>query len=418
MALTDTSIKNAKLDSDELMKKMFDGGGLFLLVKQNKKGIGKYWRLAYRFAGKQKELALGTYPQVSLKEARDKAYNAKKLLEQHVDPSQKKKDDRRASIDQLNQKEREAEIDANTFEVVGRKWHEHSKYSWTEEYATTIIGRLQRYMFPKLGNIPIAQVTKLQVSNAIEDIVKAGVIETAKRTTQYTRNILEYACDKGYIDAIPLGQTKNLVPAITKKHLPAIVDPKEVGALLRAIDGYKGTFITCSALKLLPYIAVRSKEFRESTWAEFDLKNGLWTIPSMERKQTKEEKENPDNFHLVPLSRQAVTILKSLKSLTGSGNRVFPSVRGDSRPMSENTINGALHALGYKDEMVGHGFRTVFSTLLNTQGFNPDAIERQLAHKEPNAVRAAYNRAEYLQERIKMMQHWADYLDELRGHIA
>ena len=416
MRLTNTKVKNAKPEVSSGQTKLSDGGGLFLLVKANKKKVGKYWRLAYRFGGKQKDLALGTYPLVTLKEARDKRDEAKKLLAQHIDPSQKKQDDRLAAVEKLNEKKRESELDANTFEVVGRKWFNHNKPRWEDSHSRTVISRLEKYVFPKVGNLPIRKVTKIQLTDLIEAIVDSGRLDTARKVTQYTRNTLEFASDRGLLDSIPLGQTKNLVPAIQKIPLPALTEPKAIGELLTTIDAYKkGSFVTCCALKLLPYLAVRSGEFRKAEWTEFDFEAALWTIPALHRKLKKEFKADPTRFHLVPLSKQSIVILKRLKKLTGQGLHVFPSIRGDGRPMSENTINYALERMGYKGEMVGHGFRTIFSTLLNEQGYNPDAIERQLAHQEPNQVRAAYNRAKYIDIRTEMLQDWADYLDELRA---
>jgi len=415
--LTDKTVREAKPKQGKAQLKLSDSGGLFLLARNNKHGIGKYWRLAYRFDGKQKELALGTYPQVSLKEAREKARSAKKLLEEHIDPNQQKKEDKQEAINKLKLQKRQDEANSHTFEVVAKKWVKLREHNWEPSYTRTVLNRLNRYMLPTLGSKPINEITKLEVSNTIDAVVSAGVLDTAKRVTQYYRNIFEYACDLGLIDAIPLGQTKNLVPRISKTPLPAIVEPKEVGALLRSIDARKGTFVVSSALKLLPYLAVRSGELRQAKWGEFDFTNALWTVPAKHLKQTKAEKENPANFHLVPLSTQVIAILKNLQKLTGSGDHVFPSAKGDYRPMSDGAINTALASMGYKGEMVGHGFRTVFSTLLNKKRFNPDAIERQLAHKDPNVVRAAYNRAEYIEDRTEMMQLWADYLDELRNDI-
>ncbi len=353
--LTDKDIKAAKPEAGKRQYKLVDHGGLYLLVRQNKHAIGKYWRLAYRFGHKQKDLALGTYPQVSLKEARDKARDAKKLLEKNIDPSQQKKEDKQAAIQQQFQNE----ADSYTFEAVAREWYEHNLDGWSDNTEKTILSRLERYMFSRVGNIPINKVTKFQLADAIKAITKTGKNDTAKKVTQMTRNILQHAFSNGLIESIPLGETKALVKKKQKNHLPAIIDPKEVGALLRSIDAYQGTFVVCCALKLLPYVALRSGELREAKWAEFDFENALWTVPAMQLKQDKAKKLNPENFHLVPLSKQAIVILQELKGLTGLGNHAFPNVRGDHRPMSGNTINSALASMGYKDEMVGHGFVVV-----------------------------------------------------------
>jgi len=411
VSLTDIKVKCAKLTDGKSLMKLSDGGGLQLWVNKS----GKYWRLAYRFAGKQKTLSLGVYPEISLKSAREKRNGAKKLLDQNIDPNLQRKANRQAAIEAVQEKALVNEGEKNTCEVVGRRWFELRKPGWNPSHAIKVKGRLEKHLFPVIGSIPIAQLKKQQVANAIEKISRRGTLDVAKRVSQYTRNILEYAMDTGLIDSVPMGNTKNILPAPRKqKPMPALTSPEEIGELLRAIEGYRGTFSVCCALKVLPYLAVRAGEFRNAEWSEFDLKNERWTIPAAHRKLKLKAKQDPENFQIVPLSKQAIKILKELYELTGTGNHVFPSMRGDARPMSENTINTALHAMGYKDIMVGHGWRSSFSTLMNEQGVNPDAIERQLAHAESNSVRAAYNRADYMQERIKMMQTWADLLDDLR----
>jgi len=414
MPLTDVKVKTAKVPSTKNQIKLSDGGGLQLWVNKN----GKYWRLAYRFAGKQKVLALGVYPQVSLKSARLKRDKAKSLLDDNIDPAQQKKANKQAAIEETQKKKLEDEGEKNTLEVVGRHWFELHRSGWVPSHAIKTIGRLERHLFPAIGSTPIAKLQKHQVAKALEKISSRGTLETAQRIAQLTRNILVYAMDTGLIDSIPMGSTKNILPAGRKqKPMPSLTAPKDIGKLLRAIDGYRGTFTVCCALKLLPYLAVRAGEFRRAEWGEFDFKKKTWTIPAAHRKLKLQAQQDDRNVHQVPLCRQSISILKGLYEFTGSGVHVFPSSRGDARPMSENTINTALHAMGYKGLMVGHGWRSSFSTMMNQQGFNPDAIERQLAHTENNAVRAAYNRADYMEERIKMMQCWADYLDKLKAEI-
>jgi len=347
-----------------------------------------------------------------MKVAKAKLQDVKSLLSEGIDPNHKKRAERQANIAATRQQEEQAKEDANTFEVVARQWHTIHENGWSDKHAKTILRRFELHVFPAIGSIPVAQLTKSQVADVLTAIAARGTAEIAKRIAQITRQVLEYASDRGLIDAIPMGNMKTLLPQRKAKPMPAITDSKRIGMLLRVIHAYEGSFVVCQALKLLPLVAVRSGEFRTAEWAEFDLEGALWTIPAAHRKLTKAAKADPANVHLVPLSTQAVAILKELQQLTGSGKHVFPSVRR-GRPMSENAINVAIHAMGF-DDMVGHGWRAVFSTSLNEQGFNPDAIERQLAHTEKNAVRAAYNRGDYLDERQKMMQHWADYLDGLR----
>jgi len=421
MALTDQEVKSAKIPKGKPLKKFFDGGGLYLLVLKS----GKYWRLDYRMNGKRKTLAMGSYPDIPLagnidksgayqKGARDLRNEAKRLIKQGIDPSQKKQQDKREHLAVQAQLKAEQAIEANTFEVIAREWHSLHLSRWSAKHAKTIIRRFELHVFPVIGDIPVAKLTKSHVADLLTNIVKRDTLEIAKRIGQITRQVLEYASDKGVIDAIPMGNTKNLLPARKAKHWPAITEPKRIGEFMRSIYAYQGTFVVCQALKLLPLVSARSGEFRYAQWSEFDFEAALWTIPAMHRKLPLAEKEDPANVHLVPLSKQAIQILKDLKQLTGNAKYVFPSQRSDDKPMSDDAINDAIDTMGYKGEMVGHGVRTMFSSSMNEQGFNPDAIERQLAHKEKNAIRAAYNRAEYLSERTQMMQHWADYLDGLQ----
>jgi len=269
MPLTDIKIKNAKLAAEKNLMKLSDGGGLQLWVNKT----GKYWRLAYRFAGKQKTLALGVYPQVSLKNARARRGEAKKLLDQSIDPSLHKKANRQAAFDAIQNKNLEDEGEKNTFEVVARHWFELKKPGWAPSHASKLMGRLERHLFPCIGSIPISKLQKQQVAKAIDKISSRGTLDIAQRIAQLTRNILIYAMDTGLIDSVPMGSTKNILPSgRMQKPMPALTDPKDIGELLRAIEGYSGTFTVCSALKILPYFIVRSEEFRKAEWTEFDLK--------------------------------------------------------------------------------------------------------------------------------------------------
>jgi len=425
MALTDTAIKNsikaAELPKAPAYKKLSDGGGLYLLIGKT----SQRWRLDYRMDGKRKTLTIGNYPEIPLAGSKDRSGNycegardyrteAKKLITMGIDPSQKKQEDKQDRIAEQAMKKAEQDALSNTFEVVAREWHDLHRVTWTDKHASTTLRRFELHVFPMIGAIPVAQLTKALVANVITKIGRTGKLEMAHRVAQITRQVLEYAADKEIIDNIPLGRTKNLLPRRKAVPMPAITEPKRIGEFMRSIYAYDGTYVVCQALKLLPLVATRSGEFRNAEWPEFDLEDALWTIPAMHRKILKEDKLNPANVHLVPLSRQAVEILRDIKLLTGSGRYVFPSFAGKGEPMSENAVNDAIERMGYKGEMVGHGVRAMFSTSMNAQGFNADAIERQLAHKEKDAVRAAYNRAEYWEERTRMMQHWADYLEGLR----
>ena len=423
MAITsDMQAKMTKLPEGKSKAKLSAGAGLYLLINKS----GKYWRYEYKYDGKRKEASVGIYApnrekHVSLKVAKSRVQEIKNLLSEGVDPNQRKREVMQENIAASEQKRQLAEAekeesiaDENTFEVVGRMWFELRKSEWVDSHAKRQLGRLDRHLFPVLGNIPVTQLTKVQVADALLLISNAGSHDIAHRMAQITRSILNYACNRGLIDAVPMGDMRGVLPTPVQTKMPAITAPEEIGELMRAIYAYKGTFVVCRALRLLPLLAARSGEFRLAEWHEFDFENALWTIPAVHRKLKKKLKEDPGNVHLVPLSQQALVILKELHQLTGGGKHLFPSVRGGTRTMSENTINTAFAIMGLKGQMVGHGVRSMFSTVMNEQGFNPDAIERQLAHVERNQVRAAYNEAEYLSERVKMMQHWADYLDGLR----
>jgi len=392
---TDLQVKSLQLPDGKIKVKHTVGNGLYLLVNKS----GKYWKYAYRFDGKRKEASLGVYPRVSLKEAKNKLMEVKVQLTKGIDP---------------NAKSNKAVTRDDSFEKIARQWHNTHVDGWVEKHGSTILRRFEIHVFPRIGKVAITELTKAQVADVIMTIANHGTLEIAKRIGQIIRQVLEYACDIGLIELVPMGNTKNILPKRKATPMPAITDRDRIGLLLHSIQDYSGGYVVRSALELLPLLAVRSGEFRNAKWPEFDLDNALWTIPAKHRKLTKEQKADPSNTHLVPLSTQAVAGLRHLHELTGIGNHVFPSVRGDSRPMSDGTINTAIKALGF-DDMVGHGWRTVFSSFLNEEGFNPDAIERQLSHVEKNAVRAAYNRSDYWEIRVEMMQYWADLLDDMRN---
>jgi len=373
--------------------RMTDGKGLYLEVSPTGR---KYWRLKYRFGGKEKRIAIGVYPEVSLKDARLKCDHYRQQLADGIDPSQKRK------IQKLHTS------DENSFEGVAREWHQKQKPSWTKGYADDVVTRLEKNIFPFIGSRNIGEIEPPELLAVLRQMESRGAGYTAKRVRQYCGMVFRYGVAIGKCQRDPSADLKEALVATQTKHHASITDPKEIGGLIRAINGFQGTSIVAHALRLAPYVFVRPTELRHAEWTEIDLENAEWRIPA--------EKMKKNRVHIVPLSKQSVEILKAIQPLTSTGKYVFPSERTSSRPMSENTINAALRRLGYgKDEMTGHGFRSMASTLLNEQGWNVDVIERQLAHIDGNGVRAAYNYAQHLPERQKMMQAWADYIDGLAG---
>lgn len=391
MPLTDVAVRNAKPANKPY--KLTDGEGLYVLVNS----AGKYWRLDYRYLGKRKTLALGVYPDVSLADARNRRSNARKLIANGDDPG---------AIKQA-EKQRARQLSINTFEAVAREWHEKQSVKWSPKNSARILSLLVRDIFPSIGKTPIAEVTAGSLLATVQKIEKRGNIETAHRAMQTCGQIFRYAIATGRAQADLSLVLKGALIPVKEKHHPSITDPKKIKHLLLALDGYSGSFITQQALKLAPLLFVRPGELRHAEWSEIDFDAAEWRIAA--------DKMKMKAVHLVPLSRQALSILLELQPLTRHGRYVFPSVRSWSRPMSENTVNAALRRLGYeKDEMTGHGFRSMASTILHEQGWPHEAIERQLAHAERNKVSAAYNYAEHLPKRREMMQAWANYLDRLK----
>ncbi len=393
MPLTDTVIRKAKPGPKPL--RLFDAGGLYLEVAPSG---GKWWRLKYRFAEKEKRLSLGVYPEVSLKEARGKRDDARRLLANGIDPSAQRQASKSALVEHAT----------NSFETVAREWFAKFSQGWVESHSDKIIRRLERDVFPWIGARPVNSITAAELLTALRRIESRGALETAHRAMQNCGQVFRYAVATGRAERDPTADLRGALPPVKEKHHASVKDPKAIGALLRAIDGYQGLLITKCALRLAPLLFVRPGELRKGEWTELNLDGAEWRIPAARMKMRAQ--------HIVPLSTQAVAILRELHALTGARRYVFPGARTNGRPMSENTVNAGLRRLGYtKDEMTGHGFRSIASTLLNEQGWHRDAIERQLAHAERNNIRAAYNFAEHLPERRKMMQAWADYLDGLRA---
>ncbi len=395
MPLSDTTLRSTKkLEKGSKPQKLADEKGLYLLVTTS----GLYFRFDYRFGGKRLTLSLGVYPDLSLKAAREKHREARQHLANGVDPGQLKKATKNMTKDRA----------ANSFEAVARQWFSVKAPGWAANHSSKVLARLEQDIFPWLGAKPIAEVTAPDLLTALRRIERRGAIDTAHRALQTCSQIFRYAIgnERFMVTRDPAADLRGQLQSVKKQHFSTITEPLKIGALLRGLYGYSGSFIVQCALKMAPLTFVRPGELRHAEWEEVDLDRAEWRIPAAKMKMK--------TTHIVPLSRQAVQIMKELHPLTGSGKYLFPSVRTNDRPMSENTVNGALRRLGYsKEEITGHGFRAMASTSLHEQGWQSDIIERQLAHGERNPVKAAYCHAEYLPERRRMMQAWADYLDGL-----
>jgi integrase len=396
MPLTDRFIQNLKANTKQ--HKHFDGGGLYVHVSP---AGGKLWRLSYRYNGKVKLLSFGAYPAVSLKMARDRRDEAKSLLAQGIDPGERKKELKMLSAAHAE----------NTFEAVAKEWHAKTKDMWKKKRAEVVLARLTKNVFPFVGKMPIATIKAPDLLSIARRMEERGAVYCAHSVMGICGRVFRYGIAVGKAEHDITADLRGALTPHKKKHYATITDPKKVGQLLRAIDDYPGHSTVSHALKLAPLVFVRPGELRNAEWAEFDLDNAEWRIPA--------EKMKMGEQHLVPLSKQTLKILHSLKKITGGGKYLFPSIRSDDRPITDATVNAALRILGYtKEEITGHGFRAMASTLLNELGWNRDAIERQLAHAERNSVRAAYNFAEFLPERRKMMDAWADYLTELKENAG
>ncbi|MGA2333086.1 MAG: integrase arm-type DNA-binding domain-containing protein [Syntrophales bacterium] len=393
MPLTDMKVSKAK--PREKPTTLFDGGGLYLLVTPTG---GKLWRFKYRYDDKEKLLAFGSYPEISLAEARLRRDEARKQIAHGIDPGAVRKAQKQAETSETE-----------TFEVITREWHTKFTPTWTPGYAEKLLSALDRDVFPWLGTRPIKKLKAPELLAALRRIESRGTLETAHRMRGLLGQIFRYAVATGRAERDPAADLRGALPQPNERHHAAITDPKEVAPLLRAIDGYQGHFVVKCALRLAPMLFVRPGELRHAEWAEIDLDEAAWNIPAHKMKM-----KEP---HLVPLSHQAVEILRELQPLTGAGRYVFPSARSFSRPMSNNATLAALRRMGYdKDTMTGHGFRAMARTILDeVLQVRPDYIEHQLAHavRDPNG--RAYNRTAHLAKRRKMMQTWADYLDGLKA---
>ena len=392
MALTDTAVKNAKSDGKTV--KMFDERGLYLELSPSG---GKWWRLKYRFDNKEKRLSLGVYPDVRLKNARDRQDEARKLLANGIDPSENRK----------TQKAVHADRAANSFEVVAREWFAKYAKTWAASHSERVVRLFERDIFPWIGGRPVADVTAPEILTVVRRIEARGALETAHRALGNCGQVFRYAVATGRAMRNPSGDLRGALSPVKKSHFAAATEPKQVADILRAMDGYEGTLTVRCALRLAPLVFVRPGELRKAEWEDIDLDAAEW-------RYTVTKTNTP---HIVPLSRQAVEILREIHPLTGHGRFVFTGARSNTRSMSDNAILAAMRRMGIdKDEMSGHGFRAVARTILDeVLGVRPDYIEHQLAHavRDPNG--RAYNRTAHLVERKKMMQKWADYLDKLKA---
>jgi integrase len=390
--LNDTLIRSLKPTGKP--KKHFDGGGMFLFVTATG---SKLWRMVYHFDKKEKLLSFGEYPTVSLKDARERREDAKRLLAQGIDPGAHKK----AIV-----AKRIAE-QANSFKNIALEWHENHTEQFTASHRAHVLHRLNDYLFPALGSIAISKLEPQDLLTVARAAEKKGVQVIPHILVQLVGQIMRYAIATGRAKHNIAADLRGALKPRRGKHRAAITDPEKIGPLLRAIDGYPGYFPLCCALRLAPLVFTRPKELCAAEWSEIDLETKEWRIPAARMKMRR--------LHIVPLSDQAVRILEELQPYSGGGKYLFPSVRTDDRHITTATMLLALRRMGYgKHEHCTHGFRGMASTILNELGYNRDWIESQLAHSEMNGVRAAYNHAQYLPERRKMMQAWADYLDGLK----
>jgi integrase len=402
MPLTDTFTKTSKHTGAPAGDKHTDGGGLYLLVK----AAGKYWRMDYRFAEKRKTLAIGVYPTVSLAKARQRREKARELLADGIDPSAAKRDDKQAN----------SAAAVNTFEAVARDFHSTKAAGWSEGHATKWLRMNELYMFPHIGKLPLASIKTPTLLAALRKVESKGILSTAQDLQAMAGQVFRFGIQTGRCDSNPCTDLRGALKPHIPKHFAAVVDPVDAGALMRAIDAYTGQPATVAALKLSALFFQRPGNIRAMEWAWVDLDGELLSIPAVDMKSSLHAKMNR-RAHLVPLARQAIEVLKSIKLLTGHGRYVFPGARSSARPMSDGTINAALRRLDYgNDDHVAHGFRAMARTMIaeRLSGISPDMVEAQLGHGKSGPLGSAYDRAEYIAQRHEIMQTWADYLDKLR----
>ncbi|NDU91328.1 MAG: integrase arm-type DNA-binding domain-containing protein [Ferrovum sp.] len=391
--LSDAKIRNAK--PQEKPYKLTDEKGLYVLAHPNG---SKYWRLKYRFLGNEKTLALGVYPDVGLKDARERRDEARRLIANGIDPGEHKK----------ATKAMKANLATNSFEAIAREWLSKMAPAWAPTHFSKIVLRLENDAFPWIGSKPITEITAPVLLAMARRVENRGAIDTAHRVLQNCGQIFRYAIATGRAERNPVPDLRGALTAVEGKHFPSITDPMKVAELLRAIDGFCGTLPVQCALRLAPLVFVRPGELRQAQWKDVDLDRGLWSFYVTKTKTD----------HAVPLCRQAVEILKEVYPLTGHGQYVFPGGWDHAKPMSPAAIAAALRRLGFdtKTEITGHGFRAMARTILHERlKFDPAVIEHQLAHRVSDSLGSAYNRTKFLDDRVKMMQAWADYLDKLKA---
>ncbi|KUM01973.1 tyrosine-type recombinase/integrase [Chromobacterium subtsugae] len=399
MPLTDAAIKSAKPREDGKHLKLTDGQGLSLWVMPTG---AKYWRLKYRINGKEKLLALGVYPEVSLKVARLKRDDARKQIADGEDPAAMRKMDKVIKLAAA----------ANTFEAIALEWHERESHEWSAAHSERVLAAMKTHIFPYIGDRPIHEIRPLELLEVLRKVESAGNIDTTKRLRQRCSAVFRLAILTGRCDsdpAVPLTDALKSQQSTPRKALMR----EDIPAFLEALEKYDGSVRTKLMMKLMLLTFTRVGEMAIARWEEIDFDKALWTIPPEHRKLPEKSKKTAPP-HLVPLSLQAIEVLKQLHGITGGREHLFPNRNNPRRPMSPETLRRALHSMGFKGKADVHGFRSTASTILNEQGFNPDSIERQLSHIESNKVRAAYNRAEYLEERRKMMCWWAKFLVQIK----
>lgn len=402
-SLTDVRCKNAKPTPGK-NRKLFDGAGLFLEVRANG---SKLWRLKYRLLGKEGLLALGAYPVVTLSAARAAANEAKRLVHEGIDPAQKRKTEKQLRL----------VANENTLEAIAREWHLKFSPNWAATHSSKVLLRLEKNVFPWLGARPIVDIKAPELLSALRRLEARGKLDTARRVRQYLSSVFRFAIATGRAERDVAADLQGAIATPVSKNYATLTDPIEIGELLRAIDVYEGGLMARTALALAPMLFCRPGELRGMEWSELNLDAAEWRIPPARQKLRQAAKRsNRTGDHIVPLAHQAAALLRDLHPLTGHSKFVFPSERSGSRAMSDGTVNSALRRLGFsKERITGHGFRHMASTALNEQGWSKDAIESQLAHKDENLIRGIYNQAKYLEERRRMMQAWADYLDSLKS---
>lgn len=406
MPLTDTQVK--KLKAKDKLYRIADLNGLAIEVKPS--GT-KIWRYRYRFEGKASMMSLGEYPLITLSEARQKRDDARKLLLDGINPTHHHREIRLAKEQEQEALAEQQAPEQMTFEALFKLWHEHNAETWTYEHAKDVRGRIEAHLLPDLAQLPLDTIKPMDVIKTLKKVEQGGRIETTRRVKQYANRIFKFGIGFGHCERNPASELPDdIFKKADKTNYAHTTDPKVLAQILRAIEGYQGDICTLKALELAPMVFLRSKELAGLRWDEIDLENSLIEIPAERMK-----KKRP---HLIPLSKQAIEIIEFMKPLSGDCDYLFPSPRTKLRPLGEQTLNPALHRLGFKHIQTFHGFRHTASTMLNEQGFIGDVIEKQLAHEETNKVRGAYNKAQYMKQRKEMMQAWSDYIKALKAGAA